>query len=100
MNIEIKNAIIIEATIGYEGHGILTADLVLELDGAHVVFGNWNLNDDACAPFIKNCLDTVEVDRFDKLKNKVIRVRFEDHKIVAIGHPIKEKWFNPYEFFK
>lgn len=47
--------------------------------------------------FIGQVMAIAEVKRFDDLPGKIIRVRKEDKfaQISAIGHPTKDRWFNP-----
>ena len=91
---EIKNAKIINTTIGIEGHGILTCWLHLEFDGAGQGFGGWDIRTNA-GQWIEKILSTIEVDNWEDLKGETIRVEADHGKIYKIGNIIKDKWFNP-----
>ena len=47
--------------------------------------------------FLYRCMEIAEVDDWDKMKGRTIRVRKEDEfgRIVAIGHIVKNDWFDP-----
>ena len=49
--------------------------------------------------FIMKCLEIADVDDWDKLKGKTMRIDHDWGKIYAIGHIIKDKWFNAQEEF-
>lgn len=49
--------------------------------------------------FIFRCMKIAEVDEWSNLVGKTIRVKYTHSKVVAIGHIVKNDWFNPSEDF-
>ena len=45
-------------------------------------------------------MKTLDVDRWEDLKGKCVRVHFEDNQIVEIGHLLKKQWFSFKEYFR
>jgi len=110
MTLEIKNARIKSTMLGMEDHGIFTAFLYVEGDNWACGFGGYGM--DAYAKhlnkrighrfgidFIKGVLETLDVLTWEKLSGTFLRVETEGlgGKIKRVGHPIKEKWFDPDE---
>lgn len=106
----IKNARIKSTHLGREDHGIMTCYLHLEYEGAGQGFGGYALDNpvkDEDGKFLRRegraygmeficaILRTLEVDSWEKLPGTHLRVDADFHEIKAIGHIIKEKWFNP-----
>jgi len=109
--IEIKNAVIEGATITSDDHGVLSAWVSLDYGGSGQSFGGWSLylpksfdhHDKGCSyagHFIWRVMEVAEVSEWSKLKGKTIRVKCEQMKIHAIGHILKDDWFDPSEEFK
>lgn len=111
MTIETMNAKIRSTTLGREDHGIFTAFLNLDYGSSGQSFGGYAL-DEWCGPrsaegrrvgtaygmeFIAEILRTLEVESWEKLPGTVCRVRCEHSKIHAIGHFLKDQWFDPSE---
>lgn len=108
-----QNAIITKATITNDDHGLLSAWLMLDYDGAGQGFGGYALylpkdfkhhNDqhaDCTGIFIWRCMEIGGVSEWSRLVGKTIRVRktSEFGDIVAIGHIVKNDWFDPKEEF-
>ena len=99
---EIKNAKIESAMLGYEGHGILTIQITVDYgDGGCQGFGGYSLgggkNSSGAAlhKHLTGVLNAVGAKEWDELKGMHIRVKLEDGKLVAIGHILEDKWFNP-----
>ncbi len=100
-DLEIKNARIENASLGFEDHGILTAFLTLDYgNGGGQGFGGFTLDGIYCAEFIKKVLKIVGVEKWEELKGEYIRVKAEHVKIHAIGNILEDKWFNPSEEFR
>jgi hypothetical protein len=99
---EIRNAIIGGAHITVEDHGILTAGLILDsCDGVQVfecgVYApKSGINGKNYAGhFIYRVLEIVGVHRWSQLEGKAVRVMGDSTHIEAIGHIIKDVWFEP-----
>lgn len=101
-----ENAKIVNAFLGFEDHGILTVCITVEGDGWGQSFGGYGFGS-ASQPvmhpfgmeFIRQLLLTLEVNSWSELQGLHVRIR-SDHslgKIHAIGHIVKDKWFNPSE---
>ncbi len=103
----IKNAIIVSASLTADSHGLLSAWLHLNYGGAGQGFGGYCLYlpktfthhtlQSVAGHFIWRCLEVAGVTTWDELAGKTIRVRKEDEwgRIEAIGHIVKDDWFNP-----
>jgi hypothetical protein len=109
--VETKNAIITHATITNDDHGLLSVWLTLDYGGAGQGFGGYSLylpkdflNHDPKGPnyaghFIWRVMEVAGVNEWSQLIGKTIRVRCEHRKVHAIGHIVKDDWFNPSEDF-
>ena len=102
----IYNAKIEGAQLMFEDHGCLILNLYTVHSGGHQAFGSVNIMNRATKTFertggnvagwyIKRVFDVCEVDSFDQLVGKTIRIKEVDGIIRAIGHIIKEDWFEP-----
>lgn len=107
--IETKNAVIENAEIFVEDHGLLTAYITLDYGGSGQGFGGWGLylpktftHHKLASPaghWIFRVLEVAGVEKWSQLKGKTVRVQSEFTKVHAIGHIVKDDWFNPAEDF-
>jgi hypothetical protein len=108
----IRNAVIDSVSIDMGDRGLLTAWLFLDYGGMSQGFGGYSLylpksykhHADACqinlaGHFIFRCMEIAGVERWADLKGKTIRVKSDkdglNASILAIGHIVKDDWFNP-----
>ena len=110
--IEIKNAIITSASITNDDHGLLTAWLNLDYGGSGQGFGGYALylpnsfknhntsKGNFVGHFIWRVMEVADVSEWNKLIGKTVRVKAEWGKVHAIGHILKDNWFNPLEEFE
>lgn len=109
-DIDIRNAIIEDARITSDDHGLLSAWLTLDYGGCGQGFGGYALYlpksfdhhklESVAGHFIWRCMEIAGVEEWSKLKGKTIRVRCEHTKVHAIGHIVKDDWFSPAEDFR
>lgn len=104
---EIQNAIIESASITSDDHGLLSAWLHLNYGGSGQGFGGYCLYlpksfkhhsvQSVAGHFIWRCMEIAGVTRWSDLNGKTIRVKKKGFfgPIEAIGHIVKEDWFNP-----
>ena len=92
---EIKNATITSVSLGKEDHGIPTCFVQLDYGDCGVQsFGGWDLRYYGI-DFIVQLLDTIGVREWNDLVGKNVRAKCEHIKVHAIGHIIKNQWFEP-----
>jgi len=107
--IETKNAIIESASLSTGDRGFLDCWLTLDYGGSGQGFGGYVLYlpksyshhelKSVAGHFIFRVLEIAGVDSWDKLKGRTIRVKCEHSKVHAIGHIVRDDWFNPSEDF-
>jgi hypothetical protein len=113
MEIDVRNAIIESVTITNDDHGILSAWIQLDYgDGGHQGFGGYTLYlpksfkhhkfESFAGHFIWRVMEIAGVEEWSRLKGKTVRVKKQGHfgSIEAIGHIVKDDWFNPSEDFQ
>lgn len=109
--IETKNAVIESTSLGgYDGGtSVMTCWLHLSYGGSGQGFGGYGLDEpygDRAGirnrrgtaygmEFITRIIATVGVDKWEDLPGKHIRVKAGYDKVIAIGHIIEDRWFEP-----
>lgn len=109
MKLNVTNAIITSARIWTGDRGLLTANLDLDYGGSGQSFGGYVLYLPksyghhklmSCAGhFIWRCMEIAGVESWDRMVGRTIRVQQNYSHIEAIGHIVKDDWFNPREDF-
>jgi len=108
---EIVNAKISSTRLGYEDHGIFSADLQLDYGSSGQGFGGiamdgWNEEKKEREgwphgiTFIGQLLHAVGAETWEALPGLHIRVKRRDGLARAVGHIIENKWFDIDEFIK
>ena len=106
----IENAKIERADISMEDHGCLTYNLTLVGNGWGCVFGGISIGNGylgadkftgsaAGLESLMHIMNTVGVSRWNDIKGKYVRAKFEGSSVRAIGNIIEDKWFDQEEFF-
>lgn len=93
------NAKIEYATLGYEGHHILTIMLGFTFGSGGQGYGGYSMEGASgfLSESIKGILDTVGEEDWNKLKGSLVRLRRQggwNGKIVAVGNIMEDKWFS------
>jgi hypothetical protein len=109
---ELKNAVIKSARITSDDHGLLSAWLDLDYGGTGQGFGGYSLylpksysHHESGGPnyaghFIWRVMEVAGVESWDRLPGKTIRVRSDHCCVGAIGHIVKDDWFDPGKDFE
>lgn len=99
METQRENAKIIGTHLGPEDHGIFTASISLEFDGARQSFGGYYLKGEATYIFVSGVLDAVGVAKWEALIGTHVRVEKEGYRgpLTRIGHIVRDQWFCPKE---
>jgi len=106
-----RNAVIKSAHINDGERGLLTAWLDLDYGGSGQGFGGYALflpgdythskqQANYAGLFIWRVMQVAGVSSWHQLEGKTIRVRQEHGKVHAIGHIVKDDWFDPSVEFK
>lgn len=90
-----KNARITKVFVGFDDHGIPTCMLSLDYGGTGQGFGGYDLRFVGHQMFLFELMKTLEVNDLSQLKNLVVRVILIAGSINAIGHILKDQWFDP-----
>jgi len=100
--IEIKNATI--TAVGWDRERGLTHYITVEGDGWGCSIGGYFLGGECAYEWIIALMDALELCAFNDsdLIGKVVRVKTEGlgGRMLAIGHPIKDKWLEPKKLFQ
>lgn len=111
-NITYENAQVTNVSLGIDDHCCLTFSIVLKGSGWGAIFGGYNLaffngttfrgseSSEKGLEAITRIMDVIGVSKWEDIKNHYVRVKQEDKLVVGIGNIIKDKWFEPREFFK
>lgn len=97
----VKNAVI--TAIKWDKTRGLTQWIYFSGDGWDAMVGGYDLSGVVCAHWMIELMDVLETNYTDerKLTGRNIRVLFDAAgKVQAIGHIIKEKWFDPNRQFR
>ena len=104
-----KNAIIESASLATGDRGFLDAWIGLDYGGSGQGFGGYCLYlpktfshhklESVAGHFIFRVMEVAGVGRWEDLKGKPVRVKSDFTKVHAIGHIVRDDWFNPSEDF-
>lgn len=101
---EIKNAKITNTFLGIEDHGIFTFILNFDYGSMNQGSPSYSLDKSdsdgniigygAGIKAIRKILETLDLYQWENLKDSLVRVKINEHNLIsAIGHIIKDQWF-------
>lgn len=93
------NMRITKTYLGVNDRNCFTFTLMLSNGSLGCGFGGWRLGR-AGSDLLRAVLETLEVKYWEELPGSYVRVRFDDHKAVAIGHILKDQWLNIYDWLE
>lgn len=104
--VETRNARITSAALTTADHGVLSGWLHLDYGGSGQGFGghvlavnpkspHWPGAANYCGVWVTRVLQIADVSSWDQLAGKTIRVRASRARVHAIGHILREDWFDP-----
>lgn len=92
---EIKNAKIHSTFLGYEERGILTCFIRLDYGSMSQSFGGYNLEYFG-VDMISKILKVVQVESWEELRGKHVRVYIDNSKTIRrIGNILEDIWYSP-----
>ena len=94
VKLEWRNGRIGSTMLGIEDHGMLTYFLHIEGEGWGQGFGGRCCDGAFLAESVRKILETLEVDTWEELKGKFVRVLGDDNKLHRIAHITKNKWYD------
>lgn len=104
-----ENAKITDVSLEIGDHCCPTFSIALKGLGWGASFGGYNLaffngtsfeGSEKGLEALTRIMDVVGVAKWEDIKGHYVRVKQEDRLVVGIGNIIKDKWFEPREFFK
>ena len=98
---QIKNVKISSASLGFEGHGILTSTIIVDYgDSSGQGFGGFCLKGEAMYDWVSMVLKVLEISDWKDVNGCYCRVKLNEQDMIEeIGNITKEIWFNPKKFF-
>ena len=96
-----KNAVITGASLSTADHGVLSGFVYLDYGGTGQGFGGYQLynpnfphSKSFAGKYIYKIMEVVGVTEWSKLEGMTVRVRASHNKVHAIGHIVKDRWFD------
>ena len=102
---EVKNAVITRVSLEVEDHGFLTCMVMLDYGDSGQGFGGYVLYlpqtfkhhklESVAGHFIARVMEVAGVDSWDRVVGRTVRARASRDRVHALGHIVKEDWFDP-----
>lgn len=94
MSVDIRNAIITRARLGFQDHGIFTCEITVTYGGGETQgVPALSLERDASS-YLKQLFNVLKVDDWERIRNQAVRVRTNDGIITHLGHFLNDAWFD------